>query len=222
MLYNPIPIMNTDTDRDRGMLTPADRAFLLGEREMGHAQSRRNAEARIRQRVVDSVLDFDLLLHTLPSKDREQVFDDLTADADSLDALKAMLAFVYVGADEQGVDFEELLVPAVRYTEEAFAASRLDANVSVDITFDVETTVESTLDGVIAQLEDGEPITPEELFSLVMQGEYEPGDTERIAVVVREEDDVDEQFLERLATYLGGELRRPTPSRAVIRLGDDD
>jgi hypothetical protein len=218
MLYNRYPIMNTDIDRDRGILTPADRAFLLGEREMGHEQSRRNAEARIRQRVVDSILDFDLLLHTLPSKDRGQVFNELTSDPNSLDALKAALAFVYAGADEQGIDFEELLVPAVRHTEEAFAASRLGANVTVDVTFDIETTVGSPLDRVAGRLDTGEPVTPRELFSLVMQGEYDPRDHDRIALVVRDRDDVDDQFLERLATYLEGELQRPTPGRAVIRL----
>ncbi|TYL38086.1 hypothetical protein CV102_12830 [Natronococcus pandeyae] len=209
--------MNTDIDRDRGILTPADRAFLLGEREMGHEQSRRNAEARIRRRVTDAILDFDLLLHTFSEKDRRQVFDELTADPDHLDALRAMLAFAYIGTDEHGLDFEEILVPAVRHSEEACAASRLDANVSVDVTFEVETSVESTLEGVAERLEAGDPVTPQELFSLVMQGDHDPGRYDRIALVVPEEG-VDDQFLERLATYLEGEVRRPTPSRAVIRL----
>jgi hypothetical protein len=212
--------MNTDIDRDRGMLTPADRAFLLGEREMGHEQSRRNAEARVRQRVVDAILDFDLLLHTLSEKDRQQVFEELTSDADALDGLKAMLAFAYIGTDEQGVDFADALVPAVRSAEEACAAARLDANVSVDVIFEVETSVESTLEGIADRLEGGEPVTPRELFSLVVQGEHDPGRYERIALAVGGEADVDDQFLERLAAYLEGELRRPTPSRAVIRLSD--
>ncbi len=43
VLYNPFPIMNTDIDRERGILSPADRAYLLGEREMSHEQSKRNA-----------------------------------------------------------------------------------------------------------------------------------------------------------------------------------
>ncbi|ELY65985.1 hypothetical protein [Natronococcus jeotgali] len=211
--------MNTDTDRDRGILTPADRAFLLGERELGHEQSRRNAEARIRRRVIDSILDFDLLLHALAEKDRRQVFAELTSDPDSLDGLKAMLAFAYIGTDEQGVDFEDVLVPAIRSSEEAFAASRRGANVSVEVTFEVETSVGTTLEGVAERLADGDPVTPRELFALIMQGEHDPAAHERIALVLGE-GDVDDQFLERLATYLEGELRRPTPSRAVIRLGN--
>jgi hypothetical protein len=210
--------MNTDIDRDRGVLTPADREFLLGERKLGHEQSRRNAEARIRRRVIDSVLDFDLLLHALSKKDRRQVFEELTSDSDSLDGLKAMLAFAYIGTGEQGLDFADVLVPAVRHSEEACAASRRGANVSVDVTFEVETSVESTLEGVAERLETGDPVTPRELFSLVMQGEYDPGRHDRIALAVGGEADVDEQFLERLAAYLEGELRRPTSSRAVIRL----
>ncbi|WP_394739247.1 hypothetical protein [Natronococcus roseus] len=210
--------MNTDIDRDRGILTPADREFLLGERELSHEQSRRNVEARVRRRVIDSVLDFDILLHTLSAKDRRQVFAELTGDPDSLDGLKAMLAFAYIGTDEQGVGFEDVLVPAVRHSEEACAASRRGANVSVDVTFEVETSVESTLEGVAERLDAGDPVTPQELFSLVMQGEHDPGAHDRIALAVGGEEDVDDQFLERLATYLEGELRRPTPSRAVIRL----
>ncbi|WP_049888723.1 hypothetical protein [Natronococcus occultus] len=211
--------MNTDTDRDRGILTPADRAFLLGERELGHEQSRRNAEARIRRRVIDSILDFDLLLHTLPEKDRRQVFEEVATDPDALDGLRAALAFTYIGTSEQGLDFEDVLVPAVRHSEEACAASRRGANVSVEVTFEVETSVETTLEGVAERLADGDPVSPQELFALIMQGEHDPATHERIALVTS--DGADDQFLERLATYLEGELRRPTSSRAVIRLENE-
>ncbi|WP_255168677.1 hypothetical protein [Natrononativus amylolyticus] len=213
--------MNTETTRNRGVLSPADRAYLFGEREMSHDQSRRNAEARIRERVRHAVLDFDVLLHTLSVKDRRQVFDDVATDDAFLDGLRAMVAFAYVGTKEQGFDFEDVLVPAVRSSEEAYAAKQLDATASVDVTFEVETTVETTLEGIAGRLEEGEPVTPRELFSLIMQGDHDPGKYDEITLVGVDDEGVDDPFLERLAAYLGGSVRHVTDSRAVIDLGAD-
>ncbi|WP_137289253.1 hypothetical protein [Natronorubrum halophilum] len=210
--------MNTDIDRERGILSPADRAYLLGEREMSHEQSKRNAEARIRRRVRAATLDFDLLLHALPEKDRKQTFEKTTTDEAFLDGLRAMVAFVYLGTETYGVDFEDVIVPAIRSSEEYLAATDENAAVSVDVTFDVETTVESSLEGIAARLDAGEPITSRELFSVIMEGTYDATQHERITVV-RVDDDDGGPSLERLATYLDGELTVVGDSRAVIRLG---
>ncbi|MFA9417042.1 hypothetical protein [Natrinema sp. HArc-T2] len=213
--------MNTDIDRERGVLTPADRAYLLGEREMSHEQSKRNAEARIRQRIHAAALDFDLLLHTLPEKDRRQVFERTATDEKFLDGLRAMIAFTYLGLETHGVGFEDVLEPAVRSSEEYLAATDHDVSVSVDLTFDVETTVESSLSGVVSRLEAGEPVTPRELFSVVMQGDYDATGLDRITVVGADADQLTDGFLERLAAYLEGELRHVTDSRAELVLEAD-
>ncbi|RKD98354.1 hypothetical protein [Halopiger aswanensis] len=215
--------MNTDIDRDRGVLSPADRAYLLGEREMSHDQSKRNAEARIRNRIRAGVLDFDLFLHTLPEKDRRQVFEGVaTGEDEELRAgLRSMLAFAYLGLEERGVDFAAVLEPAVRSCEEYLAATD-DEAVSVDVTFDVETTVESSLSDVVARLEAGEPVTPRELFTLVMEGEYDPTDHDRIALATAADAGGSDGFLERLASYLDGDLRFVTDSRAIIDLEAGD
>lgn len=212
--------MNTEPDRERGVLSPADREYLLGERELGHEQSKRNAEARIRRRIHAAALDFDLLLHTLPEKDRKQVFERTATDEAFLDGLRAMLAFVYLGTTRHGVDFEELLEPAVRSSEEYLAATDHGETVSVEVTFDVETTVESSLEGIDERLEDGEPVTPRELFSILMQGEYGVRDHDRIDLVGVDGRNVADGFPERLAAYLDGDLTRVSDSRAVIRLPD--
>ncbi|MXV61388.1 hypothetical protein GS429_04775 [Natronorubrum sp. JWXQ-INN-674] len=219
--------MNTNTDRERGVLSPADRAYLLGEREMSHDQSKRNAEARIRRRIHAAALDFDLLLHTLPEKDRKQVFEQTATDEAFLDGLRAMFAFVYLGTTNYGVDFESVLEPAVRNSEEYLAAADREESVSVDVTFEVEATIESSLEGIAERLADGEPVTPRELFSLVMQGSCDVGQYERITVVHADGGDNDGDgddgdsggpSLERLATYLDGDLERVSDGRAVIRL----
>ncbi|USZ71204.1 hypothetical protein [Natronosalvus halobius] len=212
--------MNTEIDRERGVLSPADRAYLLGEREMSHDQSRRNAEARIRRRIRAGVLDFDLLLHTLSEKDRRQVFERSGTDEGEalLGAVRAMVAFAYLGLEESGTNFEEILEPAVRGSEEYLAASADDETVSVDVTFEVETAVESSLSGVVSRLEAGDPVTPRELFTLVMQGDHDPTSHDRIALVNADGADLTDGFLERMAAYLEGDLRRVTDSRAVIDL----
>ncbi len=210
-----------DRDRDRGVLSPADREFLLGERELSHEQSRRNAEARIRNRIEDAILDFDLLLHTLSKKDRRQVFDDVHTDDAFLDGLRAMLAFTYIGTAEQGLDFETVVIPAVRASEEAMAAKAAGENVSVEVTFDVDTEVGDSLEGVAATLEAGDPVTPRELFSIVMAGEYDPRALEeiplRLSTAGGETQPGDDQFLERLANYLEADLEVLSETRAVLR-----
>ena len=206
--------MNTDIDRPRGFLTEADRAYLLGETEMSHEGSKRNAEARIRNRTRHAILDFDLLTHVLAKKDRRQVFDRAGSDDELLGGLTAMLAFAYLGLREQGVDFEEVLVPAVRSAEEAYAADQLEAKVAVDVSFDVETTVEATHEGIAARLAAGDPVTPRELFSLALERGHDVTAYDRVVLAVT--DETDETFLERLAEYHGGRLERPTASRAVI------
>ena len=229
--------MNTDTDRDRGILSPADRDYLLGDVEMSHEQSKRNAEARIRQRIFDGVVDFDLLVPFLEEKDRRQVFERAHSEEEFVDGLTAMLAFTYLGLKEQGIDFERVLVPAVRSAEEAYAVEQSATNVSVEISFDVETTVQSTLEGIESRVAAGEPVTPRELFSLVIEGGRDVAVHDRIVLRLTEGDegedgdgdgDEDESggqaaehaHVERLAAYLEGEVRYASDRLAVIHVSE--
>ncbi|WP_345778473.1 hypothetical protein [Haloterrigena alkaliphila] len=84
------------------------------------------------------------------------------------------------------------------------------------VAFAVETTVERSLSGVVSRLEAGEPVTPRELFTVVMQGDHDPTVHDRIALASADRDDLTDGFLERLTAYLGGDLRRVTDSRTVI------
>ncbi|HMB51303.1 MAG TPA: hypothetical protein VKM69_11655 [Natronoarchaeum rubrum] len=209
--------MNADIDRDRGVLTPADRGYLLGETEMSHEQSKRNAEARIRNRIREGIVDFDLLVHSLDRKDRRQVFESATDDDETfVDGVTAMLSFAYIGLKEQGVDFERVLVPAVSGAERAYGIDQQSANVTVDVEFDVETTVEARLDGIAERLDDGDPVAPRELFSLVMEGERALDDYERITL--RLEDEGDRAHVTRLAEYLDADVRYRNDALAVLRL----
>lgn len=210
--------MNTDTDRDRGILSDADRNYLLGEVEMSHEQSKRNAEARIRRRITNGILDFDLFVHLLDESSRRQVFQQATEDEAVLDGLAAMLSFAYLGLKEQGIEFDQVLVPAVRAAEEAYAAGAQAANVTVDVTFEVETDAGPTIDRIAERVADDELVTPRQLFSLVVGGGHDLIGHDRIRLRLTGDDahhDEDE-FLRRLADYLDASVERPTDSRAVL------
>lgn len=213
----------TDQTRDRGVLSAADREYLRGEREMSHAQSRRNAEARIRRRIDAAVRDFHLIVNALPRKDRRQVFEAAREDEAFLDGLTAMLSFAYIGLREQGVDFERVLVPAITSAEEAYAVDRRSVNVSVDVAFDVETEVRSTHDEVVTRIQAGDPVTPRELFTLAMDGEYEISSHDRVRVALTGDapGKPEPDFLERIADYLDADIRFPTDSRAVLEFDDE-
>jgi len=207
--------MSFEDDRPRGVLSPADRAYLLGTREMSHEQSKRNAEARIRKRVHQAVLDFGLLVHALPEKDRKQVFAGVEDDA-FLDGLVATLSFVYLGLREQGVPFEDVLVPAVVKAEEAYAATTLGTSVEADVAFEVTRDVGPGVADVAARVGRGDPVTPKELFSLVVRGDGDLDDVESVLVQVTPGDD--EGFVDRLAGYLDAEVEERPLNRVRLHL----
>jgi len=216
--------MKFDTDRPRGMLSPADRNYLLGEAEMEHEQSKRNAEARIRERVVNSIVDFNLLVHTLKKKDRRQIFDKSVDDEEFVDGVMAMLSFAYVGLKESGVEFDHVLEPAIRKSEEVYAADVLGSTVDVDIEFDVKTQVRTELDDVNARIERGDPVSPAELFSVIIGGDLSLDEVEE--VVLQRGADGDsrqgQEFVERIAEFMDAEVEELPLNRVRLTTGDAD
>ena len=62
-------------DRPQGLLTYADRAYLLGETEPSSAAAERKKRQRIRRRVRNAIVDFSMLAE-LSWEDVELVFGD--------------------------------------------------------------------------------------------------------------------------------------------------
>ncbi|WP_266080843.1 hypothetical protein [Haladaptatus caseinilyticus] len=215
--------MNFDSNRSRGVLTPADRAYLLGEAEMSHEQSKRNAEARIRRRVTNSVLDFDVLVHHFKQKDRQQVFAQAAENDDFIDGLRAMLSFVYIGMKEQGIDFETVLKPAIQKSEEVYAADRLATTVDVDVAFDVETTVGPTVDDITTRLDAGDAVTPRELFSVIIdeQGVVDGFDEIQLRLTGNDSDVSESEFVDRIARFLDVSVEQQSESLVVLRPVED-
>ncbi|SDX99444.1 hypothetical protein [Halobellus clavatus] len=62
--------------RSRGFLTEDDRQFLLGDKEEPpEGSARRQKRHKIRKRLENAILDFQVIEQGLPDKDIEQIFD---------------------------------------------------------------------------------------------------------------------------------------------------
>lgn len=187
---------------------------------MDHEQSRRNAEARVRQRVVDSIKDFDLLVHALKAKDRQQIFTKSVDDSEFIDGITTMLAFAYLGLKESGVDFTHVLEPAIRHTEEAHAANTVGAMVEFDIEFNVNTQLQTELDDVRTRLAAADPLTPAELFSFVVAEGGAPDDVETIVVQLPADGSqhTDEEFIANIAEFLDADREELPMNRIRLQL----
>ncbi len=164
----------TATDRPRGILSSSDRELLLGESEL-KPQTKRRRRQIIRERVVNSLFDFWILVDYLSETDIEQIFEqdrrihstDLEAPP-PYDFLHDHYHLGPVGQkDRATLAFKEALVDMV-----AFACIGADHVSGVELTDIVEegmskvlhergkTAKVSTSDATIAQLvkylEDGE------------------------------------------------------------------
>ncbi|WP_256295695.1 hypothetical protein [Haloarchaeobius salinus] len=152
--------MAGDDDRGRGILSPADRAYLRGETELGSVQSERNTRARIRDRVHDALFDFELLVEALDDRDRDLVAERLAdgEGTESFDGLVAAVAFLYRITEETGLDFETVLREGVNVAE---APEGRAATVDLELTFHG-----LTVEGLRARLERGEELSLTELAVL--------------------------------------------------------
>lgn len=156
-----------DAERSRGILTPADREFLIGEREYEHRQTEHKRRNQIRERVYQSLLDLSFLFQYMDDSDLDRVFtpppnhqaafDDVLADA---------LGLLYY---EQSPDrpFEMLLRRGVSRAERKYAGS--DA-FDVEVDFDVRRTSPTQgLEDIVEQIERGEygELAPEDLRTFI-------------------------------------------------------
>jgi hypothetical protein len=163
-----------DDERDRGVLSPADRAYLRGERTYGSVQAERNTRARIRQRVYDSLLDFEVLIEHLAERDRDLVFggDVAAAGTEGFDALVSAVAFLYGGVGRTDLDFETVLREGINLAE---AREDRAATVQLDVTYH-----ELDAEGLLAKLDGDESLSLTEIAYL-----YESGDVSREELAAR-------------------------------------
>ncbi len=166
-------------DRPRGILTPADRAYLLGDREYDSEQTARNVRARIRDRIEAATYDFETLVEGLDERDRRLVFDErfgAESGAGAFDALVSAVAFLYLAVGDTDVGFETVLAEGINVAE-----ATEDRVATVDFSV---SRAERSPEALRRKLELGEDLTLTEIAAL------------------QESDEVSES---ELARYLGEE-----------------
>lgn len=147
--------------RERGLLSQADRAYLRGKTEFASVQSERNARARIRDRIYESMFDFELLVEHLSERDRELVFGNRFTEIDgteAFDALVSAVAFLYRATEDTDLDFETVLQEGINVAE---AKDDRTATVRLDLTFQ-----SLTAEQLRKKLERGETLTLTEIAYL--------------------------------------------------------
>jgi hypothetical protein len=129
-----------DTDRNRGILTQADREYLLGEKDL-KSQSEREARQRIRDRLENALLDISLLNHRISENDREMVADSVLPDTeegnfhlfDGLNLLFEMTLDTSEDADQALTRFERENKDVIESV-----IKRVKDNILIDINVDID------------------------------------------------------------------------------------
>jgi glycerophosphoryl diester phosphodiesterase len=146
-----------EVDRSRGILSPRDRRYLLGEADVSSSsQEERNIRAAIRDRLANAILDFSLLFQHMEDRDRRQVFDKLMGERPPSNA-----DFVIM---PRGVVHAIALFYLEHRSTEEFESTILDALDQVahrkgefrDIEVTIESEPEPDVDQLKCQLEDNE------------------------------------------------------------------
>ena len=175
-----------------GVLTPKDREFLRSDGDFYTGeyanQSKYERQRAIRARIVRSLLDFQDIRTYLNGRQRAKIFDDPAANGaeDELEfraALESLIAWVYLGCRESGMNFESLLSSGVTRAEEDYQQRHGGDVVDVKVDFDVE--VSARYEGVEElgrALENGEPVFARNLYKVPMVREI-PVNPEKVDVV---------------------------------------
>jgi hypothetical protein len=194
-------------DRDRGILSPADREYLWSEgANLSSEQSRRNTRRRIRNRIRNAIIDFDLITRLLDEEDRDLVFEEEGDWKPVFQAgQKAMIEFLYAGLaeTEADIDFETILKSGVHDAE----LERHDGPVFVKVDFDVETDVQFDLEDAQERFEKGSALTVAEIGALIATGAVDdPGEMEDLAELAQEKGVVESSVSPMQAAYAADKM----------------
>lgn len=154
-------------DRERGILTPSDREFLLGRKTDYTEHSKKQKRNRIRRRLRNAILDFTILFDHLEDRDRETVFnpEDESREAYT-QGIVDMLGFLHLGTMGYYVPFKNMLGQGVNRAEQKLAGSDYRM---VTVDFNVDPVGQIDVDEVVDKLEAGhfDEVTDEELRAFV-------------------------------------------------------
>lgn len=172
------------SERSRGTLSQSDREYLRGETQLASVQSERNARARIRDRIYDATLDFEVLVEHLSERDRKLVFEkrfDEIDGTEAFDALVSAVAFFYLATGDTDLEFETVLREGINLAE---ATNDRAATVDLELTYQ-----SLSGDQLIEKLRRGESLSLTELAYLHESDDVRDDELARYFTDVDEIDD---------------------------------
>jgi hypothetical protein len=164
---DPYKNLTFDPERDRGILTPSDREFLLGRKTDYTDHSKKQKRNRIRRRVRNAILDFTILFEYLDERDRKTVFDPEDAERGAYtQGITDALAFFHLGTMGYSTPFKNMLARGVSKGEQELAGSDYRM---VNVEFNVDPVGRIDVDRVVEKLDQGsfDEITDEELRAFI-------------------------------------------------------
>jgi len=190
-----------EKDRERGILSPADREFLLtGGENLSSEQSRRNTRRRIRNRIRNAIIDFDLIVRLLSDEDKQLVFEEEGEWQPAfMSGQKAMIEFLYSALADTGepIDFETVLKSGVHDGE----LERHDGPVFVNVDFDVKTDVQFDIQSARERFEKGETLTIAEIGALLATGAVDEDELNQLSELAQEKGVVESSISPMQAEY---------------------
>jgi hypothetical protein len=179
-------------DRDPGILTYDDRKYLFGEKKASEG-TEAQLRQRLRDRIRNGLLDFEILLYCLDDRDVQTIFSEISGPTQMVDSparevrdgVLSTLAFIYFGVTEFSHDqFDELLEDAIETSSRRSSERRdghhqwrADADVNINVNWEVHAWRN---DKLMEKLRNGDPLTDRELGMIIRYGDLDDEDWQRI------------------------------------------
>jgi hypothetical protein len=170
-------LMKELPERPRGILSTADREYLVGQREYEHPQSEANRKQDIRKRTVNAILDFALLAEHLPDEEREKVFNELYSEDELPDPSSSIISFLYRGLDGDLERLESIVEEGIYIGANSKKIGRWSGEIA-DINTSIDVEQRPDRSEVIKKFEQGDAdqLTPVEIGVLVRTGQLNEDD----------------------------------------------
>lgn len=141
--------VNPRTEKPRNaMLTEGQRAFLESDGSGYELGTQSEYRRSIRESVINTILDFTLLLEEWEESEREDVFRETNIDDDLRDGLASFIALLFLEKRSQS-EFESLLSTGVNKAyQEMTDIDPFFANVDFSVTSAQDEDFESALDKI--------------------------------------------------------------------------
>ena len=163
--------MSDDQKRPSGVLTRGDREFLQGKKEYQSPEAAINKRRDIRRRILNGILDFDLIESNLWEKDRRKIFEQVAEDKEEkrafVRATEALLGWIYIGLKEGRFDEKRVFETAIEFGEGEIGISGPAKIVQSDVNLNIKTREIEGIPETLRKLESGLPVEAHQLYPLV-------------------------------------------------------